>query len=71
MRWGLGMSLEMETAVRYRTHAEELRVIAESDGHFQTQRMLLSIAQDYDRMAETFEQIDRTNESLARPKTRS
>ena len=48
------MSLEMEAALRYRTHAEELRVIAESDGHFQTQRVLLGIAKDYDRMAETF-----------------
>ena len=59
----------MEAALRYRTHAEELRVIAESDGHFQTQRVLLNIAKDYDRMAETFEQIDRTNLSLRRPKS--
>ncbi len=58
----------MEAAARYRTHAEELRVIAESDGHFQTQRMLLSIARDYDRMAETFEQLELTNQSLSRPK---
>jgi len=62
------MSLEMEAATRYRTHAEELRVIAESDGHFHTQRTLLGIARDYDRMAETFEQIERTNQSLRRPK---
>ena len=62
------MTLEMEAAVRYRTHAEELRVIAESDGHFHTQRVLLSIAKDYDRLAETFEQIDRTNQSLRRSK---
>ncbi len=62
------MSLEMEAAARYRTHAEELRVIAESDGHFQTQRMLLSIARDYDRMAETFEEIERANKSLSQPK---
>ena len=58
------MTLEMDAATRYRTHAEELRVIAESDGHFQTQRMLRSIANDYDRMAETFEQIERTNRSV-------
>ena len=62
------MTLELEAAARYRTHAEELRVIAESDGHFQTQRILLGIASDYDRMAETFEQIERTNQSLRRPK---
>ena len=60
------MTLEMEAATRYRTHAEELRVIAESDGHSQTQRMLLSIAKDYDRMAETFEQLERTNQSMRR-----
>jgi len=64
------MTLEMEAATRYRTHAEELRVIAESDGHFQTQRMLLGIARDYERMAETFEQIERTNQSLRRAKPR-
>lgn len=65
------VSLEMDAALRYRTHAEELRVIAESDGHFQTQRILLGIANDYIRMAETFEQIDRTNQSLRRPKARN
>ena len=71
MSWGLSVSLEMDAALRYRTHAEELRVIAESDGHFQTQRILLSIANDYVRMAETFEQIDRTNQSLLRPRQRN
>jgi hypothetical protein len=65
------MSLEIETALRYRTHAEELRTIAETDAHFQTQRVLLSIAKDYDRMAETFEQIERTNQSLRRPKAQN
>lgn len=65
------MSVEIETALRYRTHAEELRTIAETDGHHQTQRVLLSIAGDYDRMAETFEQIDRTNQSLRRAKPAS
>ena len=68
---GVRVSLEMDAALRYRTHAEELRVIAESDGHFHTQRILLSIANDYVRMAETFEQIDRTNMSLRRPKPRA
>lgn len=68
---GVRVSLEMDAALRYRTHAEELRVIAESDGHFQTQRILLSIANDYVRMAETFEQIDRTNQSLRRPNPRA
>ena len=58
----------METATRYRTHAEELRVIAKCDGHFHTQRVLLSIASDYDRMAETFELIENTNQSLRRVK---
>ena len=32
----------------------------------QTQRTLLNIARDYDRMADTFEQIERTNSSLRR-----
>lgn len=65
------MSLELDAATRYRTHAEELRVIADSDGHYQTQRILQSIANDYVRMAETFEQIDRTNQSLRRPRSKA
>ena len=62
----MNVSLELDAATRYRTHAEELRVIADTDGHFQTQRILLSIANDYERMAETFEQIERTNQSIRR-----
>ena len=64
------MTLEMEAATRYRTHAEELRVIAESNGHHRTQQILLSIASDYDRMAETFEQIEQTNQSVKPVKSR-
>lgn len=60
------MSLEQNAAKRYRSHAEELRAIADSDGHYQTQRTLLNIAHDYERMADTFEQIERTNQSLRR-----
>jgi len=60
------MSVELETAERYRSHAEELRIIAETDRHVETRRVLRGIADDYDRMAQTLEEIDRTNNSAGR-----
>jgi hypothetical protein len=57
-------SEELLLAARYRTHAEELRVIAESDRDRTSSRMLLRIAVDYDRMASILEEIDKTNRSI-------
>jgi predicted kinase len=58
------VSEELEAAQRYRMHAEELRAIA-ADSHDPKNRdVLLQIAQDYDRMAESLQSIDRTNKVL-------
>ena len=62
------MSEEIDTANRYRVHAEELRVIAEQDRDRDTRRMLLRVADDYDHMADTLEAIDRTNKAVHRPR---
>jgi len=62
------MSEEIDTANRYRVHAEELRVIAEQDRDHETRRMLLRVADDYDHMANTLEAIDKTNKAVRRPR---
>jgi hypothetical protein len=51
------MDNEANTATRYRQRAEELRVIAESTRDRRTRKLLLGVAEDYDRMAETMERI--------------
>jgi hypothetical protein len=48
---------EANTATRYRQRAEELRVIVESSRDGRTRKLLLGVAEDYDRMAETMERI--------------
>lgn len=55
------MSEEQEVAARYRGYAEKLRAIAKTDRIEQTRRALLSVAKNYERMAEMIEAIDRTN----------
>ena len=65
------MSEEIDTANRYRVHAEELRVIAEQDRDVATRRMLLKVADDYDHMAVTLESIDKTNKAMRRPRNPS
>lgn len=62
------MSEELDTANRYRVHAEELRVIAEQDRDTATRRMLLKVADDYDHMADTLVSIDKTNKAVRRPR---
>ena len=63
------MSEELETARRYRHHADELRALAGKD--HATNHDLLQIAEDYDRMAATLEAIDRTNRRLGKTRTRN
>jgi hypothetical protein len=55
------MGAELEAAKRYREHAEELRVIAESSKDNVTRKTLLGVAEDYERMARTREKIDRSD----------
>ena len=56
------MSEELETAKRYRLHAQELRISAESMPEIAT--TLRSIAIDYERLASCLEDIDSTNSRL-------
>ena len=65
-RWGHLMTYELETARRYRDHAEELRAIAEGDRNNETREMLLKVALDYDRMARSMEAIDDTNRLMGK-----
>jgi hypothetical protein len=58
------MSIETETAQRYRVRSEELRTIAGDDRNHITHDALLKIAADYERMANTLDAIDRTNQVL-------
>jgi hypothetical protein len=58
------MSIETETAQRYRVRAEELRTIAGDDHNHVTHDALVKIAIDYERMANTLDAIDRTNQVL-------
>jgi hypothetical protein len=63
------MSEELDTAMRYRQWAGELKIIAEEETTLQTRLTLRKIAADYERMAETLEAIDRTNRAIARPRS--
>ena len=60
------MTEEQRLAQSYRIRAEELRTLAEMDDHTKTNTVLIGVAQDYDRMAETLEAIDRTNITLGK-----
>jgi hypothetical protein len=52
------MSYESEWATRYRTHAEELRTIADADGLEETRRMLMDVAARYEKMARIMDELD-------------
>ena len=53
------MGEDVDLAIRYRNHAEELRIIADEAIWKGTRTSLLSAAQDYDRMADTLEKMKR------------
>lgn len=54
------MQDELEAALRYRNYAEELRLIAADKTVTETRDMLLSAAKTYDRMADSYEALDRS-----------
>jgi len=60
------MSNKQELARSYRFRAEELRTIAEMDHETDNRRILMDIANDYERMAATFDAIDQTNKALGK-----
>ena len=60
------MSEELDTAVRYRLHAEELRTIAGDKLSPENRDTLMRLAEDYEHMAGTLEAIDKTNQAMHR-----
>lgn len=58
------MSDELDTALRYRSHAEELRAIAADMLDANSRETILKIASDYDHMASSMEAIDRTYQAI-------
>jgi len=57
------MSEELETAQRYRERAQELRIAAADKQHAFIRDNLLSIAETYDQVARTLENIDKSNKN--------
>jgi hypothetical protein len=62
------MSGEFDSALRFRNHAEELRIIAADRASVQNRETLLKVAEDYDRIARTFELIDRSKKVHGLPR---
>ena len=60
------MSDDLETAARYRQHAEGLRNLASDKTHFAIRDHVLSIAEQYDHLAVMLEDIDTTNVAMER-----
>ena len=63
---GIGSTVtdELETAVRYRLHAKELRIFAAERTARDIQQPLLKLAEDYEHLADELEAIDKTNQTL-------
>jgi hypothetical protein len=62
------VSEELDIGTRYRQRAEELRMIAADEEVASTRKILLAIAADYERMADTTEVIDKTNRAMNSPR---
>ena len=60
------MSEEEKLARSYRLRGEELRTLADLDRNRRTREMLLEVASDYERMAQSLDGIDRTNRVVSR-----
>ena len=60
------MSDDLETAARYRERAEGLRNLASDKTNLGIRNHLLSIAEQYDRLAAMLEDIDATNVAMER-----
>lgn len=59
------MDDDIATAKRYRKRAEEIRTIADGMLDSSSRRILLSIAQDYERMAVSLDRIEETDRIMA------
>jgi hypothetical protein len=60
------MSEELETARRYRLHAEELRVIAQGTLAEPNRHILLEVANDYEKMAKSLEALHESTNKTSR-----
>lgn len=56
------MSYESDLAARYRSHAEVLRTIARDDKLEETNRLLVGVAAQYEKMARTMDELDLTHQ---------
>jgi len=61
-----GMSDEIDTAARYRQRAKGLRQIASDKSALGIRNQLLTLAEDYERLASMLEDIDATNVAMKR-----
>jgi len=66
--WDFEMSDEREIAESYRVRAEEIRTIAEMDGHKDTRERLQRVAQDYEQMAASLDMIADAHKKLRNSK---
>jgi hypothetical protein len=66
-----GMSRELGLAAEYRHHARNLLAAAQFDLVEQTRLTLVRIANDFEKMADDLEGVDRTNKMLRRHKSSS
>ena len=62
------MSGEFDSALRCRNYAEELRLIAADRTTTENRETLLKVAEDYDRIARSFESIDRSKRVQGLPR---
>ena len=59
------MDHPVHAAIRCRNYAEELRIMAADRSTNENRSALLRVAIDYDRMATSFETMDKTKKTLA------
>lgn len=57
------METDAARALRYRNLAEEIRIRAAAATSDQTRELFLKLAQDYDAMAKSIEDVDKKNRS--------
>ena len=62
------MSGEFDSALRCRNYAEELRLIAADRTTTENRDTLLKVAEDYDRIARSYESIDRSKRVQGLPR---
>ena len=60
------VSPEIDNAIRCRNYAEELRIIAFDRATPENREALMRIADDYDRIADSYEGIDRAKRLAGR-----